>query len=374
MARCNRSSAMTVRLRTTPARDANKNRQIGTDGRGVPAYHPDVLRAFPHHCAIGRCIACIPLHVTPSHFRILTSRQQAKGFAMSARSFASFVLMLLLAACGGDSDSSVPGGPVTAASARASQAAAWKPLVPGTSWQWQIDGNPINEKVLDGVNNARKMYDVDMELTDAGTIQRLKAKGITVVCYMEVGGREDTRGDAGRFPDSVLGYPVEGYEDHERWLDIRQTAILMPLMLARLDMAKKKGCDGIEPDLDDSYRQETGFPLTRDDQLRYNTALIAAAHDRGMSMGLKNGSGIAAAMAKVADWALNEQCNRFHECGGYASFIALNKAVFNVEYTRPDGMTLAAFCPADNQAGFDGILKLSSDTLSALPRAACRFE
>ncbi len=108
---------------------------------------------------------------------------------MSARSFASFVLMLLLAACGGDSDSSVPGGPVAAASARAPQAAAWKPLVPGTSWQWQIDGNPINEKVLDGVNNARKMYDVDMELTDAGTIQRLKAKGITVVCYMEVGGR-----------------------------------------------------------------------------------------------------------------------------------------------------------------------------------------
>ena len=89
-------------------------------------------------------------------------------------------------------------------------------------------------------------------------------------------------------------------------------------------------------------------------------------------MGLKNGSGIAAAMAKVADWALNEQCNRFHECGDYASFIALNKAVFNVEYTRPDGMTLAAFCPADN-TNFDGILKLSSDTL-ALPRAACRFE
>ncbi|MDW9233214.1 hypothetical protein C7S15_8448 [Burkholderia cepacia] len=69
---------MTVRLRTTPARDANKKRQIGTDGRDVPAYHPDVLRAFPHHCAIGRCIACIPLRVTPSHFRILTSRQQAK--------------------------------------------------------------------------------------------------------------------------------------------------------------------------------------------------------------------------------------------------------------------------------------------------------
>lgn len=91
---------------------------------------------------------------------------------MSARSFASFVLMLLLAACGGDSDSSVPGSAFAAASAPASQVATWKPLVPGTSWQWQIDGNRINETVLDGVNNPRKMFDVDMELTDAGTIQR----------------------------------------------------------------------------------------------------------------------------------------------------------------------------------------------------------
>ncbi|WP_175844910.1 endo alpha-1,4 polygalactosaminidase [Burkholderia arboris] len=365
---------MRADLQDRGRRRADKNRQIGTDRRGVPAYHPDVPRAFPYHRGIGRCIARIPLHVSSSHPRILTSRQESKGFAMSARSFASFVLMLLLAACGGDSDSSVPGSAAAAAAARASQAAAWKPLVPGTSWQWQIDGNTINETVLDRVNNPRKMFDVDMEQTDAATIQRLKAKGITVVCYMETGGREDGRSDANRFPDSVLGNPVEGYEDHERWLDIRQTTILMPLMLARLDRAKKKGCDGIEPDLDDSYRQETGFPLTRDDQLRYNTALIAAAHDRGMSMGLKNGSGIATAMAKVADWALNEQCNRFHECDGYASFIALNKAVFNVEYTRPDGMTLADFCPADNRANFDGILKWSSDTLAALPRAACRFE
>ncbi|WP_322089343.1 endo alpha-1,4 polygalactosaminidase [Burkholderia sp. BCC1999] len=293
---------------------------------------------------------------------------------MSARSLASVALMLLLAACGGDADSSAPAASVAAAAMRASPAAGWKPLVPGTSWQWQIDGNTINETVLDRVNNPRKMIDVDMERTDAATIQRLKARGVYVVCYMETGGREDGRGDADQFPGSVLGYPVEGYEDHERWLDIRQTKILMPIMLARLDQARKKGCDGIEPDLDDGYRQETGFPLTRDDQLRYNTALIAAAHDRGMSMGLKNGSGIAVAMAKVADWALNEECNKFNECGGYASFIALNKAVFNVEYTHPDDMTLADFCPADNRANFDGILKWSSDTLAALPRAACRFE
>ena len=293
---------------------------------------------------------------------------------MYGKSLCSFALVLMLAACGGGSGSDSLSASAKALKESAQQNASWKPLVPGTSWQWQLDGNTINETILDGVKNPRKMYDIDMEQTDAQTIARLKAKGIYVVCYMEVGGWEKYRNDAGQFPPGVLGNPVDGYEDTERWLDIRQTAILMPIMLARLDRAKAKGCDGVEPDLDDSYAEDTSFPITLNDQLNYNTALINAAHDRGMSMGLKNGPNIATAMAKVADWALNEQCNHDHVCGGYASFIALNKAVFNVEYTRPDHMKLADFCPADNKANFDGILKLSSDTLAALPRSACRFE
>ena len=89
---------MRADLQDRGRRRADKNRQIGTDRRGVPAYHPDVPRAFPYHRGIGRCIARIPLHVSSSHPRILTSRQESKGFAMSARSFVSFVLMLLLAA------------------------------------------------------------------------------------------------------------------------------------------------------------------------------------------------------------------------------------------------------------------------------------
>ena len=293
---------------------------------------------------------------------------------MYGKLLCSFALVLMLAACGGSSGSDSLGASAKALTQSAQPNTSWKPLVPGTSWQWQLDGNTINETILDGVKNPRKMYDIDMEQTDAQTIARLKAKGIYVVCYMEVGGWENYRSDKDQFPPSVLGNPIDGYKDTERWLDIRQTAILMPIMLARLDRAKAKGCDGVEPDLDDSYAEDTSFPITLDDQLRYNAALISAAHDRGMSMGLKNGPDIATAMAKVADWALSEQCNHDGVCGGYASFIALNKAVFNVEYTRPDHMKLADFCPADNKANFDGILKLSSDTLAALPRSACRFE
>jgi hypothetical protein len=250
---------------------------------------------------------------------------------------------------------------------------SWKPLTPGTSWQWQIDGGTINQTVLDGVANAKKMYDIDMETTDAATIAQLKAKGIYVVCYLETGAWENYRSDAASYPAIVLGKNMNGFPD-ERWVDIRRIDILRPIIAARLDRAKAKGCEGIEPDLDDSYTENTGFPLTKQDQINFNTAMVAEAHARGMSMGLKNGPGIAVEMASVADWALNEQCNNYSECDGYVSFIQAGKAVFNVEYTNPDGMTAAKFCPADNAKNFDGLLKLSSETLAALPRTACRFE
>jgi len=270
---------------------------------------------------------------------------------------------VIRAARAGDVDASAPAVPPESA------AQAWTPLVPGTSWQWQIDGEQIDTTVLDAVDNPRRMFDVDMEATDAATIARLHDKGIVVVCYLQTGAWESYRADADAYPASVLGNAVDGYPQ-ERWVDIRQIDVLAPIIAARLDAAAAKGCDGIEPDLDDSYTADTGFPLTMADQIAYNTAMIGLAHDRSMSMGLKNGPAIAEQLAPVADWALTESCNLYDECGGYAAFVALGKAVFDAEYTA-EGMTLDAFCPADAAAGLDGILKESSETLHAYPWAGC---
>ncbi len=247
-------------------------------------------------------------------------------------------------------------------------------LTPGTSWQWQIDGSAINETVLDGSTNPKKMYDIDMFTSDAATIQRLHAKGIYVVCYVETGSWENYRPDASAYPASVLGNALAGYPN-ERLVDIRQVSVLQPIIAARFDTAKAKGCDGIEPDLDDTYNgYSTGFPLTMQDQLTFNKAVADLAHARGMSIGLKNGASggaFEAAMVQFTDWALNEECNQFGECGGYSVYIAANKAVFQVEYLG-SGATAASICAADNAANFDGILKQSSASLAALPRIACR--
>ncbi|HEX3090901.1 MAG TPA: endo alpha-1,4 polygalactosaminidase, partial [Ilumatobacteraceae bacterium] len=248
-------------------------------------------------------------------------------------------------------------------------------LTPGTSWQWQIDGGPINQTVLDGVANPKKMYDVDMFTTPASTIQQLHAKGIYVVCYVETGSWENYRPDALAYPLSVLGNALGGFPN-ERLVDIRQIALLAPIMAARFDLAKAKGCDGIEPDLDDTYNgYSTGFPLTMQDQLAFNHAVADLAHARGLSIGLKNGASSGGvferAMEPFTDFALNEECNQFGECGGYSVYIAANKAVFQVEYLS-SGATVASICPADNASNYDGILKASSESLTALPRTACR--
>ena len=139
----------------------------------------------------------------------------------------------------------------------------------------------------------------------------------------------------------MLGAGVEGYPE-ERFVDVRQIDILLPILTARLDLAVSKGCDGIEPDLDDTYNgYATGFPLTMADQLAFNRAVADAAHHRGLSIGLKNGASadgsFERAMAEFTDWALNEECNTFDECAGYSAFIDQNRAVFQVEYMRPNG-------------------------------------
>lgn len=284
--------------------------------------------------------------------------------------FALIALAFAAAVCG-------PGVHAQAPAAVRAEAAAptWKPLTPGTSWNWQLDGRAANTSMLDGLANPKKMLDIDLDATSAAEVARLKAKGIYVVCYTEVGSYNIQRADAAEFRKvpGLIGKPMDGFED-EYWIDVRMTDALMPIMTARLDKARAKGCDGVEPDLDDSFNQgeeNTGFDLTMEDSLYYLQLLVDAAHARGLSMGLKNGPEMAPYAAVFADWALNEECNQHDECGGYKEFIKRNKAVFQVEY-RSNGTRLKDFCPADNKNDFDGLLKDASELLRALPRDACR--
>jgi hypothetical protein len=225
-----------------------------------------------------------------------------------------------------------------------------------TSWQWQLT-TPVDTSV------DVQMFDIDLFENDASVVTALKGKGKKVICYMSAGSYEDWRPDAGQFPASVLG-KSNGWAG-EKWLDIRNIAVLGPIMEKRLDLCKQKGFDGVEFDNVDGYTNPTGFTLTAADQIAYNKFLADAAHKRGLSAGLKNDIDQIPQLVDSFDWALNEQCFQYNECDGYKVFVDKGKAVFNVEYE----LATSQFCSKANAMNINSLKK----NLDLDPsRTACR--
>jgi hypothetical protein len=161
----------------------------------------------------------------------------------------------------------------------------------------------------------------------------------------------------------VLGKEVPGWPD-ERWLDIRRLDVLAPILRDRLDRCAAKAFDGVEFDWTDSYLHDTGFDLTRAEQLTFDRWLASAAHHRGLAVGLKNALPLIGELVGTFDFAVNEQCFQYRECWHYAPFLDAGKAVFNVEYNLPR----SAFCARAAELGIAAMRKhLDLDAW----RAAC---
>jgi hypothetical protein len=227
-----------------------------------------------------------------------------------------------------------------------SPTSVWTPA-PNTSWQWQLT-TPVDQSV-----NVQ-MYDIDLYDNSASVVAALHAKGSKVVCYLSAGTWENWRSDASKFPTAVLG-SGNGWPG-EKWLDIRRLDVLGPIMEARLDICKAKGFDGVEPDNIDGYANSTGFPLTYQDQLKYNIFLSNAAHARGLSVGLKNDLDQVDDLLSYFDWAINEECFQYKECNMLTPFTRAGKAVFQVEYR----LDTTQFCPTANAMNFNSMKKKSS--------------
>jgi len=228
--------------------------------------------------------------------------------------------------------------------APAAQKTRWRPEA-GLSWQWQLSV-PVDQSVDAAV------YDIDMFENDASVVTSLHAAGRKVICYIDVGGWEDYRPDAADFPASVKGKPIDGWPS-ERWLDIRQIDVLQPIMAARFDLCAQRGFDGVEPDLMDAASADTGFPLTADDQLKYNLMIADLGHERGLAVGLKNDLTQIPQLVSHFEFSVNEQCAEYSECQLLVPFIAAGKPVFHAEYDVPT----TAFCQQTTLLGFSSIRK-----------------
>lgn len=135
-------------------------------------------------------------------------------------------------------------------------------------------------------------------------------------------------------------------------------------MRARLALCKAKGFDGVEADNVDGYANPTGFPLSGADQLTYNRWLARTAHSLDLSIALKNDVDQARQLQPSFDYALDEQCYQYSECGKLNPFVAAHKAVFEVEYYLPT----SKFCSRANAAGF---MSMRKDINLGASRQAC---
>jgi len=234
-----------------------------------------------------------------------------------------------------------PAPPPTATATKASR--IWHPS-PGLTWQIQFAGTlaPTSAEVID----------LDGVETTKAQVAALHAQGKKVICYFNAGGYETWRPDHKKFPKKVIGKPLGDWPG-ERWLDIRKVKTLMPIMTKRIQQCKAKGFDAVDPDNMDGYANApTGFPLKRKHAVAYLKALRKAAHARGLAIGLKGSLEIIGKATPLVEFAINEQCLQFDECGAYSPLIRAGKPVFHIEYQG----SMASLCPRV-PAGFSTVRK-----------------
>lgn len=224
-------------------------------------------------------------------------------------------------------------------------------------WQWVLgapfdidDQQHVGVGWTDAAGSSAPpptLYDVDGFTTDTATVAALHDRGAIVVCYVETGAWESYRPDAAAYTADVLGLPVAGYPD-ERYVDIRAEAVFERVR-ARVQMCADKGFDAVEPDIDDSYTEETGFAITRQDNVAFNARVAELAHSLGLLIALKNGDEpeFAVAMEPLVDFAIVEQCFEFDSCESFEPFLRAGKRVLVAEYA----LDPAEFCAAADRQG-----------------------
>lgn len=233
------------------------------------------------------------------------------------------------------------------ADARASCSGCRVPRV-GASWQWQLSGK-IDADV------SATVFDVDAIDASDASLQRLRLRNRYLICYISAGSWERWRDDADDFPQAVLGRALDGWPG-ERWLDVRMTRVLRPIMRRRMAECSRRGFDAVEADNVDGWDNQTGFRITGRDQLRYNRMLAHLAHGLGLAIALKNDGPQVTRLVAHFEMAIVEECFANGECEAYRPFVRAGKPVFVAEYAG----SISRLCRRAQTLRFSVIRKRSS--------------
>lgn len=126
----------------------------------------------------------------------------------------------------------------------------WKPAV-GSTWQIVLLSNIILAPDATSVTPDVSIFDIDLFDTPKETIDTLHRLGKKVICYFSGGSYEPGRPDSEDFREEDMGKELDGWPG-ERWLQLGSENVRR-IMRKRVELAKEKGCDGVDPDNVDGY-------------------------------------------------------------------------------------------------------------------------
>jgi hypothetical protein len=126
----------------------------------------------------------------------------------------------------------------------------WQPPVNST-WQIILAKSMVLDDNATSLAPNVDVYDLDLFLTSTATIDKLHSLGKKVICYFSAGSYEPDRPDSQDFNAEDKGKGLSGWPG-ERWLNLNSQNV-QTIMAKRIQLAKSKGCDGIDPDNTDAY-------------------------------------------------------------------------------------------------------------------------
>jgi dihydropyrimidinase len=169
----------------------------------------------------------------------------------------------------------------------------------------------------------------------AEIVEGLHAQGVDTVCHVNAGTIAETNPGFSDLPPAVIGSPHKT-RSNERYLDIRRLQMVVPVITQQIVACKNQGFTAIEPDGFDAYAEDSGFPLTAADTVRYATTLAHVAHGLGLRIAQKNVPELTEALMPHFDFAITESCFETGTCEQIAAYPKANKPAFNAEYTDAD--------------------------------------
>jgi hypothetical protein len=244
----------------------------------------------------------------------------------------------------------------------------WKLLRMGATWQnaaWCVQkistGSWTECQNVSRIELKEEVVVVDLFNVSAGTIAALKTREVidgastaslpnrTVVCRFNAGQWESARDDAGDYSGASRRGIVTGSGGAAEWFDIFNSGILTsetePGLKARMDVAASNGCDAVLPDHVDCWAHSDCLQSEtvldgKAAQISFNQMLAAAAHDRGLAVGLKDDRDQIVDLVGDFDFTVSERCAETADCALLLPFMQADKAVFRTEFTN----TLTNLC------------------------------